>query len=158
MAASAQKRSRFFLRRAWKEQAGSFVELPDFTPMNLRWSNGDYQKPTISTDGISPGMGRYCDFGAISDPVHPALPPSNKTRLSLQFQFLRPTTDWLPPGKYKFEILLAGSNCEPVGWFVELHLTGAWSEDEEEMFKNGFVAKVAGPLNVSGKENKSKDN
>jgi hypothetical protein len=41
-----------FLRRAWKEQTGSFVELPEFTPMNLRWSYSDYQKPTISTDGI----------------------------------------------------------------------------------------------------------
>jgi hypothetical protein len=135
-----------FLSQAWVEQKGSFEELPQFTPMNLRWSYSDYQKPTINVDGISPRMGRYCDFGAISDPAHPVLKSlpenSGKTRLSLVFQFLRPAADWLKPGKYKFEVLLSGSNCEPVAWVVALHLTGLWSDDETEMFANGFVAEV----------------
>jgi hypothetical protein len=132
-----------FLSRVWVEHEGSFEELSQFTPMNLRWSYGDYLKPTIYADGISPGMGRYCDFGAITDPAHPLLSgDSGKTRLSLQFEFLQPTTDWLLPGKYKFEILLAGSNCEPVGRSVELHLTGLWSENEADMFEHGFVVKM----------------
>lgn len=135
-----------FLSRAWVEKKGSFKELSQFTPMNLRWSNSDYQKPTIAVDGISPRMGRYCDFGSISDPAHPVLKalPDNagKTRLNLVTQVLRPAADWLPPGKYKFEVLLAGSNCEPVAWVVVLHLTGLWSDDPTEMFANGFVAEV----------------
>jgi hypothetical protein len=138
-----------FLSRAWVESgAGSFVAVPQFTPMNLRWSYSDYHKPTIYTDGISPRMGRYCDFGAISDPMHPTLKSlprqSEKTCLALQFEFLRPATEWLLPGKYKFEILLAASNCEPVARVVEFHLTGLWSDDETDMFANGFVVGVHG--------------
>jgi hypothetical protein len=136
-----------FVALAWAEgKKGSFEELPQFTPMNLRWSYSDYQKPTIYTDGISPRMGRHCDFGAISDPTHPTLrslpEDSGKTRLALQFQFLRPATEWLVPGKYRFEIVLAGSNCKPVARVVELHLTGLWSDDEADMFANGFVVGV----------------
>jgi hypothetical protein len=126
-----------FVRRAFMEKK----ELPQFTPMNLRWSNGDFQKPTIYTDGISPQMGRYCDFAAISDPAHPEL-KGTETRLQLQFQLLQPTTEWLQPGKYTFDISLAASNCDPVTWVVELHLTGLWSDNEKTMLANGFVVKV----------------
>lgn len=135
-----------FLARAWVEhKVGSWEELPQFTPMNLRWSNGDWKNPTIYVDGISPGMSRYCDLGAISDPAHPdlkSLPEAGKTRLGLQFEFLGPASEYLLPGKYKFEILVAASNREPVAYFVEIHLTGLWSEDEKEMFKNGFTVTV----------------
>jgi hypothetical protein len=52
---------------------GSFEPVPKFTPMNLRWSYTDYNDPDIYVDGISPGMRRLCDFGAISDPSCPSL-------------------------------------------------------------------------------------
>jgi hypothetical protein len=135
-----------FLARAWVERkVGYWGELPKFTPMNLRWSNGDWKNPTIYADGISPGMGRHCDFGAISDPAHPdltSLPEAGKTRLCVQFESLGPASEYLLPGKYKFEILVAASNREPVAYSIEIHLTGLWSGDENEMFKNGFTVNV----------------
>jgi hypothetical protein len=135
-----------FLARAWVERkVGYWGELPEFTPMNLRWSNGDWKNPTIYADGISPRMGRYCDLGAISDPAHPDLrsfPEAGKTRLCLQYEFFQPASEYLLPGKYRFEILVAASNREPVAYFVEIHLTGLWSQDEREMFKNRFTVSV----------------
>jgi hypothetical protein len=39
-----------FLSQALVERgASSFVAVPQFTPMNLRWSYGDYNQPTIAT-------------------------------------------------------------------------------------------------------------
>ena len=86
--------------------------------MNLQWS----YTHEIYVDGISPDMGRFCDFGAITDIAHPDLPDT--TRLSLCLQVHPATADWLLPGHYKFEIKLAGSNCEPVARWIPLHLTG----------------------------------
>jgi hypothetical protein len=125
------------------EEGGSFVPLPQFTPMNLRWSYSPYNSPLIYVDGISPQMGRYCDFGAISEPTHPHLVSlPDPTRLGLQTEVGRPTAEWLPRGKYRFDLLIAASNCEPVKRVVELHLTGRWSEDETDMFTNCVIVKV----------------
>jgi hypothetical protein len=135
-----------FLATAWVQQKkDTWEELPQFTPMNLRWSYGDYHKPTIYVDGISARMGRYCDFAGIAEPSHPdlkSLPYMEKTRLGLQYQFLGPAREYLLPGKYRFEILLAGSNCKPVSYFVVIHLTGVWEWNEKEMFKNRFTIEL----------------
>lgn len=90
-------------------------------------------------------MGRYCDFVAISDPNHPDLrnlPDPGKTRIGIQYEVLGPAADWPGPGRYKFEILVAGSNCRPTPYTIDFRLTGLWSEKEEEMFKGGFVISV----------------
>jgi hypothetical protein len=135
-----------FLANAWVERkAGSWEELPQFTPMNLRWSYGDWKKPTIYADGISPRMARYCDLAAITKPGHPDLlsvSEPEKTRLGLQFEFFGPASEYLPTGKYRFEILVAASNRNPVSYFVEIHLTGLWSDNEADMLKNGFTVTV----------------
>jgi hypothetical protein len=67
--------------------------------------------------------------------------PGN-TRLCLQTEFLGPTTGWLLRGKYKFRLLVAASNRKPVAYFVKIHLTGLWSEDQAEMFENGFTVDI----------------
>jgi hypothetical protein len=106
------------------EKDGSFRDLPEFTPMNLRWSYGDWRNPTIYADGISPRMGRHCDFGSITDPAHPdhrSLPEGGKARLRLETEILKHPRDYLMPGKYKFEILVAASNREPVAYLIEMH-------------------------------------
>jgi hypothetical protein len=127
-----------FLSRAWVRNNGSFEPVPNFTPMNLRWSyTGD-----TSVEGISPDMRRLCDFGGISDPAYYS-PPEVKTRLSLCLQVPPPVTDWLPPGHYQFEIKLAGSNCEPVTRCIHLHLTGRWHEEPTEMLAHGFTVTVS---------------
>jgi hypothetical protein len=135
-----------FLSRAWTNKGNGFEEVAQFRPMNLRWSFLDWKNPVIHAVGISPDMGRHCDLGAITDPNHPdlkSLPEeSEKTRLCLQTEFLGPTTGWWLPGKYRFRLLVAASNRKPAAYFVEIHLTGLWFEDQAEMFKNGFTVNV----------------
>ena len=134
-----------FLSRALVQQSdGAFVLVPEFTPMNLRWSHTEYDDPEIYVDGISPGKGRLCDLAAISDPSSPRLKSilrdsEMQTRLSLRLEVLPRASDWLPPGRYKFEILVAGSNFETVTHSIELHLTGVWSEDVTHMLNHGVI-------------------
>jgi hypothetical protein len=135
-----------FLARAWVERKADYwAELPHFTPMNLRWSYGNWKHPTIYADGISHRMARYCDLAAITKPGHPDLQSvtdPEKTRLGLQFEFPGPAKEYLPTGKYRFEVLVAASNRNPVAYIVEIHLTGIWSEDEADMLKNGLTVTV----------------
>jgi hypothetical protein len=134
------------LSRAWANKGNGLEEVLQFRPMNLRWSFLDWRNPVIHAVGISPDMGRHCDLAAITDPNHPdlrSLPEEpEKTRLCLQTEFLGPTTGRWLPGKYRFRLLVAASNRKPVAYFVEIHLTGLWSEDQAEMFKNGFTVNV----------------
>jgi hypothetical protein len=130
-----------FLSQALVRNNGSFEPVPNFTPMNLQWS---YTHETY-VDGISPNMGRFCDFGAISDPAHPEL-QEQRTRLSLRLQSPPGRTDWLQPEQYRFEIKLAGSNCEPVARWVHLHLTGVWENEPVKMLSNGFTVTISNKM------------
>lgn len=130
-----------FLSQALVRNNGSFEPVPNFTPMNLQWSYT--HEPYV--DGISPDMGRFCDFGAISDPAHPDL-SEQRTRLSLRLQALPSIHDWLPPGHYAFEIKLAGSNCEPVAYWIHLHLTGVWDAEPAPMLSNGLTVTVSSKM------------
>jgi len=130
-----------FLSQALVRNNGSFEPVPNFTPMNLQWS---YTHETY-VDGISPDMVRFCDLGAISDPAHPDL-SEQRTLLSLRLQALPGIHDWLPPGHYKFEIKLAGSNCEPVARWIHLHLTGVWDNEPAPMLSNGFTVTVSNKM------------
>lgn len=133
----------FLAQASEQDDNGMFRALPNFSPMNLRWSYSPLNPPKIYADGISPGMSRLCDFGAITEPSHPVMQALSEggdhTRLALQLEALEPAANWLMPRKYKFKIRLAASNCEPVTSEVELHLTGLWSNDPVNMMSNGFV-------------------
>ena len=133
-----------FLSEALVSQNNSYQPLPNFTATNLRWSYSDYNRPDIYIDGISPRMRRFCDFGAIGDPQHPTLRylSEETTRLSLRQESLSPHTEWLRPGRYRFKLLVAGSNCEPKAYWIDLHLTGLWREDPGEMMSNGLVLSI----------------
>jgi hypothetical protein len=133
-----------FLSRAWEEEKpGSWRPVEKFTQMNLRWSYSEYRNPTIHVDGISPGMGRHCDFAAIYDGAAPMFVDGPRTpRLELRTEYFGPPKDYLLPGKYRFEILLGASNRRPALWTVDVHLTSVWSENEAEMFQNGFTVSV----------------
>ena len=54
-----------FLSQALVRNNGSFEPVPNFTPMNLTWSNTH----DTYVEGISPQMRRFCDFAAIYDPA-----------------------------------------------------------------------------------------
>jgi hypothetical protein len=130
-----------FLSRAWAQQSGgSLKELEPFTPMNLRWSYTDHNDPEIYADGISRHMKKLCDFAAISDPKTPSLQPlgAPQCRLSLRLEALPPSSEWLLPGKYEFEIIVAASNCKPTIQRIPLHLTGLWDDDPDVMLAHGI--------------------
>jgi hypothetical protein len=133
-----------FLSQALMQRNGSYEPVSNFTPMNLRWSYTNYERPDIYVDGISPDMGRLCDLGAISDPACPSLQPlsDTRTRLSLRTESLSLNTEWLGPGRYKFKVQIAGSNCEPKAYWIDLHLTGLWDDDPSKMMSNGVVLNV----------------
>jgi hypothetical protein len=126
-----------FLSQALIQRNGSYEPLPNFTPMNLRWSN----RTDIYVDGISPDMERFCDFGAISDPATPSLQSLSDadTRLWLWLETLAPNTEWLRPGRYKFKVLVAAGNCDPKAYWISLHLTGYWDNEPTKMLSNGIV-------------------
>jgi hypothetical protein len=134
-----------FLSEALMQRNDSYEPVSNyFTPMNLRWSYSNYDRPDIYVDGISPDMERLCDLGAISDPACPSLQAlSDKTtRLSLRLEALSPNTEWLRPGRYTFKVQIAGSNCEPKAYWIYLHLTGLWDNDPNKMMSNGVVLNV----------------
>jgi hypothetical protein len=121
---------------------GTKDPVGNFMPMNLQWS----YIHTVYADGISPKMSRLCDLAAISDPNCPSFKEGrpagladNQTCLSLRLEAVPPRTEWLPPGKYQFEITIAASNCKPVAQEFSLHLTGLWSEDQKTMLTHGIV-------------------
>jgi hypothetical protein len=132
-----------FLTEALIRENDTYRPMPNFTPMNLRWSYTDIQRPVIYLDGISPGMERFCDFGAISDPKHPNLQPLSTTRLALRQEILSHNREWLRQGQYKFELRVAGSNYEPKAYCLHLHLTGLWDDDLTTMMSNGLMLDIS---------------
>lgn len=129
-----------FLRRVRRKSNGTFVDVLEIPPMNFRWSYSDYDHPEIYADGISPDMGKLCDFVAISDPKTPSLLPLGRPQclLSLRLEALSPSTEWLPQGQYEFTVKVAASNCPPVTKVFHLHLTGLWDDNPEIMLANGI--------------------
>ncbi len=130
-----------FLAHAYlRQNDGSLKDITEIPSMNFRWSYTPYEHPEIYADGISPGMGKLCDFAAISDPKTPSLLPlgTPTCRLSLRLEALAPSSEWLLPDKYEFEIMIAASNCRPVTQRIKLHLTGRWDDEPEVMLAHGI--------------------
>jgi hypothetical protein len=127
---------------------GLFKEVEAFLPMNLRWSHGQQASggPEIFAEGISPGMGKHCDFGHVLDPqfrkaVGHNLPgvATDQTILVLDLEVPPATLSHLvPPGEYRLELRVAAANCAPVTKAIELTITGKWFEDQNQMFLDGL--------------------
>jgi hypothetical protein len=131
-----------FAEELWKRDArGRFLKVPDFIPMNLRWSNGrDPQTPEIFASGISREMGKHCDLCSISDPSNPPdelLGYKGQCVATLQYEvFPRSDRHRLPPGDYVLGLRIGAANAEPSKIFVRMNLTGTWSDDPMVMFRD----------------------
>jgi hypothetical protein len=147
----AEKIQVFVSKLLRRHADGSFVEDNSFLPMNLRWSHSQLSSngPEIFADGISPQMGKHCDFGHIIDPSKrvmfghdlPAV-TAGKTILAMDLEMAPATLSHLiPPGVYRFELKLASSNSEPITKIIEITLTGNWFQDESKMFSDGVGMK-----------------
>ena len=132
---------------------GTFTTVESFLPMNLRWGYGR-EAPTraeIFNDGISPEMGMHCNLGHVTDPecrqwLNEHLPEvgQDQTILHLETELKANNRCYLlAPGIYHLELLIAGSNCRPVSYTLELMLTGKWFEDRDKMFQDGVMMKLA---------------
>ena len=147
-----------FVSQLLKQSAdGSYRKVDSFLPMNLRWSHGTdpHGVPEIFADGISPGMGKHCDFGhvvALSSQADlnevVGESPDGRTVFALDLEII-PTskTHLIPPGKYKLELRVAGSNTRASSWTVNLNLTGEWHDTADKMFTDGIGVSVAASKN-----------
>jgi len=147
----AEKIQVFVSKLLRRHANGSFVEDKAFLPMNLKWSHSQISPlgPEIFADGISPQMGKHCDFGQIIDPSKRAMfghvpreDMPGKTILALDLEVAPATLSHLiSPGIYRFELKLAAANLEPITKVIEINLTGDWYADENKMFADGIGIK-----------------
>jgi hypothetical protein len=135
--------SKLFRRGANRE----FSPIADFVPMNLRWSNSrDPRNPEIFAPGISRGMGKHCDLCSISDPSNPTDVLDGyrgQCVATLQLEvYPSANRHRLPPGDYVIELTVGAANAEPVSVYLGLNLTGKWSSDLSEMFRENIGVKM----------------
>ena len=144
----AEKVQVFVSRLLKKSADGSFQEVKSFLPMNLKWSHSQpFQTPEIFADGISPGMGKHCDFFHIIEPAIRAqtgapVPTGfnqNETILELDLEVSPATLSYLvTSGTYQFELKIAATNSKPISKIFEVTHTGQWFPDEPRMFTDGI--------------------
>jgi hypothetical protein len=146
-----------FVSRLLKQAAdGQYRKVEEFLPMNLRWSHGTDPSgiPEVFADGISPSMGKHCDFGHIVALTSQADlnevvgdNPDGRTVFGLDLEVI-PTskTHLIPPGRYKIELRVAGSNVRASSWAVDLNLTGEWHESADKMFTDGIGVSVTSSM------------
>lgn len=147
----AEKIQVFVSKMLRRHADNTFVEDKSFLPMNLKWSHSQMSPlgPEIFADGISPQMGKHCDFGHIIDPSKRTMfghvlstVATGKTILALDLEMAPATLSHLvAPGTYRFELKLAAANLEPITKTIEINITGDWYSDENKMFADGIGMK-----------------
>lgn len=132
-----------FVDELSRREPDGFKEYEDFMPMNLVWSHGH----EVFAAGLSPKMGKHCDFGHIIDPASRTAfgedredVPAKETILKLDLEHPPSTLGHLiPQGTYRMKLRVAGSNTsQPVEKELNFTLTGNWFPDQERMFTEGF--------------------
>jgi hypothetical protein len=132
--------SRVYEKERRADETIRFLPIPNFSPMNLRWSNNrDWNNPEIFAQGISTQpLGKHCDLCSICDPHNPYRRLEGyegRCVASLQLEVFPPENrEKLPPNEYRLEIILGAANARHVKKWLHLTLTGDWSPDLEEMF------------------------
>lgn len=129
-----------------KHADGSFKPDSRFLPMNLRWSitQSPSGGPLLRAPGISPGMGRHCDLGHITDPEHrkkmrttPNDPHLGESVVELDLEAAPHTNSHLlPAGSYQLDVMLAADNTKPKKVTFEITFKGQWTKVEQEMFED----------------------
>ncbi len=149
---SRAEKVQVFVSEILRERAGEFIPMSSFIPMNLRWGFGS-ETPThaeVFADGISPGMGVHCNLAQIIDfskrkevgDDHPdAKPEETVIRLTTE---MHPTNrcNVLIPGTYRLKLKIAGSNCRPKDYTVQITLFGKWFQEREKMLQDGVLMKI----------------
>jgi len=126
-----------FLESVERVVNGKPEEVTEFTPMNLVWSyRGSATLPTLLPD-MPP---TYCDLAHVDEPK-PEVDLKEKQAASLVLDVEFPPNTGghvLDAGTYYFHLILAGANCRPRRYKLEVIFPGNWLADEKKMFDIGF--------------------
>jgi hypothetical protein len=126
-----------FLDRVERIVNGEPQKITECTPMNLLWAN----RGSATLPRLLPQMPPiYCDLVHIEEPM-PGLnsPEKPGALLFLDVEFPSNTGGHvLGAGTYFFRIILAGANCRPRRYKLEVVFPGNWFAQEEKMFDVGF--------------------
>lgn len=127
---------------------GQFERVAAFPPMNLKWSNVG----SIYFPSIAPEMGKHCDVGHITDPVHRQILHEDAPALGLTVQQSSLAFDLMVapnhrghivgPGEYQLDVLIAADNVRPKKGLVAINLRGPWYADETTMLRDGVGVTV----------------
>ena len=102
---AAAEQLEIYLKRLERQEAGGYVPINDFLPMNLVWTH--IGSPILPA--LSPGFPRYCDLG-FAAPVDGRRILFGDERLVFQltteFPYAR-CNQHLLPGRYKLHLLIA---------------------------------------------------
>jgi hypothetical protein len=144
--------------------AGVFESLTHIFPLNLCWSNVPIQRGSqnIFYPRVNPRLDKHCNLGYIIDPksrgyftykneqlwVTEQLRCEGKAILSLDtiekpsgMTGLSPP-NLLSPGTYRTEVVVVASNAKAVSRVFEITITGDWTEDYEEMLRDGISVRL----------------
>ncbi|MCL5405719.1 MAG: hypothetical protein M1398_03205 [Deltaproteobacteria bacterium] len=147
--ARAEKVQVFADKLKKKSVDGKFVDVNEFLPMSLVWSNtgttGQAKRGEAFLEGISPRMGQHCDIGHINEPdvrkdvpdeQHPNV-PQDKTLLALDVQFRHSEMGYLlEPGSYELHLKISAASSPPVSRIVRITLSGGWDGTPEKMYRD----------------------
>jgi hypothetical protein len=123
---------------------GTLFQLPEFLPMNLRWTHTERSV----MEAISPGTEKHCNLGFVAGPIQPATTsdagelrrpaPSPETEFELALEVLpNDRSHALRPGTYQLAIQVSAANASPVTTTFELTLEGRWFDDAGKMLREG---------------------
>ncbi len=129
---------------------GSWISIETFPPMNLLWT--DIPRG-LYFPGISPGMGKHCSLGHITNPQHRRMIPADENptlglspgQTSFVFDLIaepNQRSHVVGPGRYKIRLILAAENARPIRYDIELNVTGSWFDDLGTMLRQGVGVKV----------------
>jgi hypothetical protein len=126
------------------DAAGNFAENSRYTPVNLIWGSS-YDEFV----NINPGRRFFCDLLHVPSPAYqsqmlgaqayvnpPGSPPFPLGAILNVKAAFYSQPNRLPQGKYRIDIAVYSENSKEVRRSFMLSWSGAWRDDEEEMFRH----------------------
>ena len=136
---------------------GQWKEVNTFQPMNLNWPHV-FPQPAMVAPMISPDTYRHCELVRVHHPderggIAYESPLARDTRWTkettkgtiLSFDTIMKThigSSLAPHGTYRLHVTAAASNAKPVKGVFGIKLTGDWSDDETQMFRDRIRVKL----------------
>ncbi len=123
---------------------GTWEIVKSFSPMNLRWANGEH---IAYLPRINPDMSMHCNVAHITDPKHRSNDNINEnvpwvkddqTALAFDLTSLANHKRYIvAPGEYKLDIKIGAKNVRAKSEVLTINLDGNWYPDETKMFEDG---------------------